>query len=203
MSDSDECYTPREWIVRVRAVLGTIDLDPASCEAANEVVRAKRFYKFQGLRRRWKGRVFLNPPYSDPGPWVHELIKQYDARDVPEAITLLNSRSSSRWFKALAVRFWRCEPDQRIRFYGPATTPGQTGRLDQVFFYLGTNLELFRATFGDGGRLTPPSVTLAVTRACAVCTRPLNGRRADSETCGDACRQRLCRSRRSTHGGAS
>ena len=43
-SISNDWYTPDKYIESVREVLGDIDLDPASCEEANEVVKAKVFY---------------------------------------------------------------------------------------------------------------------------------------------------------------
>jgi hypothetical protein len=39
----DEWFTPPECIAHARAVLGDIDLDPASCEIAQQVVRAQVF----------------------------------------------------------------------------------------------------------------------------------------------------------------
>ncbi len=57
-----------EILEDVRAVLGQIDLDPASCEFAQKRVKAKRYFTKQddGLQQRWFGNVFLNPPYQMP-----------------------------------------------------------------------------------------------------------------------------------------
>jgi hypothetical protein len=43
-SASAEWFTPACYIEAVRAVLGTIDLDPASCEEANRIVGATRYH---------------------------------------------------------------------------------------------------------------------------------------------------------------
>jgi len=45
-------------------VMGGIDLDPASCEAANRTVRAEKiFTKVEnGLFQEWRGRCWINPP---------------------------------------------------------------------------------------------------------------------------------------------
>ena len=58
--------TPREWIDRARAVLGGIDVNPASSELAQKTVNAQEYFDKErnGLRQVWRGRVWLNPPYS-------------------------------------------------------------------------------------------------------------------------------------------
>jgi hypothetical protein len=63
-----ESFTPPEYVEAARKVMGSIDLDPASCEVAQITVKAKRYYTKEnnGLDKHWKGNIFLNPPYSHP-----------------------------------------------------------------------------------------------------------------------------------------
>jgi hypothetical protein len=63
-SESNSHYTPAAIVERARLVLRTIDLDPATCEEANRVVRAAAIYTASddGFTKPWGGAVFLNPP---------------------------------------------------------------------------------------------------------------------------------------------
>ena|SRR5665647_815629 len=64
-SGNNEWYTPESYIRAATAVMGEIDLDPASTEIANSVVLAKQIYTSadDGLNKNWSGKVWLNPPY--------------------------------------------------------------------------------------------------------------------------------------------
>lgn len=64
-SGNNEWYTPLPYVEAARAVMGTIDIDPASSDKANETVQAEHYYTIadNGLVRPWYGRVWLNPPY--------------------------------------------------------------------------------------------------------------------------------------------
>ena len=63
---SSEHYTDKRMVEDARFILDGIDLDPASCEFANEWIKADKIYtkKQDGLKQIWRGDVFLNPPGS-------------------------------------------------------------------------------------------------------------------------------------------
>ena len=77
--DSPEWYTPSPFVEAARAVMGGIDLDPASHEEANQTVKAARFFTEQddGLQQPWEGRVFLNPPGGLVGPFWRKLMREW------------------------------------------------------------------------------------------------------------------------------
>ncbi len=101
-SASVEWYTPKEIVSAARDVLGGIDLDPSSCEAANATVQATTYYTVEddGLTKSWRGKVFLNPPYGGhAGVFVAKLIDAHTRGDVPAAIVVLSDHAVSNvWF---------------------------------------------------------------------------------------------------------
>jgi hypothetical protein len=63
--DSDSWYTPAPIVEAARDAMGGIELDPASHEEANLIVKAERYFTEQdnGLIQSWACRsLFLNPP---------------------------------------------------------------------------------------------------------------------------------------------
>lgn len=51
-SVTQEWFTPKIYIEAVHEVLGSIDLDPASCLQAQRTVRALKFYTLVKLERK-------------------------------------------------------------------------------------------------------------------------------------------------------
>jgi hypothetical protein len=146
-SGDNEWYTPSSIITSALAVMGKVDLDPASSEIANKVVKARVFYNISddGLSKLWKGKVWMNPPYAQPlaSLFCKKLIYHFKEGDVPEATALLNNATETKWFQELASAASAiCFPKGRIRYWHPdkkTSTPLQ----GQAVFYFGSNIEVF------------------------------------------------------------
>ena len=157
-SKNNEWYTPSKYIKSVRELLGRIDLDPASCEAANKNVMAANIYTKDddGFNMDWPGKVFLNPPYgfgkdniSNQNLWSRKLIEQYKKGITKEAILLVNAVPSNKWFQPL-WEFPICFTDHRIRFYNDDTEAGQPTH-SNCFVYLGNRVNTFYELFSEFG----------------------------------------------------
>ena len=116
---SDEWYTPKEII----DALGPFDLDPCSPEHRLWDTAKRHYTKAQnGLSLPWEGRVWLNPPYSQP------LLKMFVEKmaEHNRGIALLYNRCDNNMFrdiifpKAKAMMFI----SHRVRFYQPDGTRG-------------------------------------------------------------------------------
>lgn len=136
----DEAFTDPRVVAAARAALGGIDLDWASCLQAQGVVQAAQWCgrdhpdpAFRdGLAVPWTGRVWLNPPFSDPLPWVRRLIATHAAGAVLAAVLLVRGDPSTAYsqllrpvaaascWPALRLQFWPCAPP------GPASAACQT-----------------------------------------------------------------------------
>lgn len=153
----NEWYTPKEYIEVARAFLGEIDLDPASSEFAQKTVQAGKFYTINddGLNQRWIGRVYCNPPYSQPHikHFSFKLVSDFINGDITEAIMLTHNYTDTEWFHHLAGACTAiCFTRGRIAFLDPngkkaAPTQGQ------AFFYFGptSKIQDFKNHFGKYG----------------------------------------------------
>lgn len=158
-SGENEWYTPPEIIEAASDVMGSIDLDPASCETAQSNVKAKRFYTADddGLSKKWTGNVWLNPPYSK------DLIGQFAAKVVAEssrfeqAIVLVNNATDTAWFHELAsVASAICFLRGRVKFLDRTGKPANTPVQGQAVLYVGRNVEHFRSRFSAFGLVVLP-----------------------------------------------
>lgn len=159
-SGNNEWYTPSEYIEAARAVMGGIDLDPASSEIANAVVGAATYYTAEdnGLEYPWFGCVWMNPPYASElvGEFADKMAWEYRQGNVTEAIVLINNATETRWFRTLidaasAVAF----PSSRVKFWKPDGDLGAPLQ-GQAIIYLGNAPGVFLSefrTFGWGAML--------------------------------------------------
>jgi hypothetical protein len=140
--------------------MGGIDLDPASCDLAQRTVQAARYYTIadSGLVHEWHGRVWLNPPFSQPaiGRFVSKLIQERDAGRVTAAILLTNAACDTAWFHAAASACDAiCFTLRRLRFYRPNGDAGHP-QLGQALFYFGREWNGFAARFAEFGFIALP-----------------------------------------------
>ena len=148
-SGENEWYTPAEYIESARAVMGSIDTDPASSEIANATVNAYQFYtkNDDGLTKEWRGNVWMNPPYAQPliSQFSQAISKKFTDGEITEAIVLVNNATETVWFQLMAEHASAvCFPKSRIRFLDPNGKPGAPLQ-GQAILYFGK----FQIAFSD------------------------------------------------------
>lgn len=147
----NEWYTPERYIELAREVMGSIDLDPASCEQAQERVAAAGYFdeKENGLLREWAGRVWLNPPYAQPliQHFVEKLVVEVEAQRVDQAVLLTHNYTDTEWFHIAANSSDAiCFTRGRIQFESPEGKKAQPTQ-GQAFFYFGADVKNFAKIF--------------------------------------------------------
>ena len=152
-SGENEWYTPLKIIEAAKTVLGGIDLDPASSETANEIVKARTIFTIEtdGLTKNWFGKVWINPPYSQPE------ISSFSEKIVSEVINyescivLVNNATETKWFQNIAsIASAFCFPVGRIKFWNPEKTTAAPLQ-GQTIIYIGKEVKLFKNEFSPFG----------------------------------------------------
>lgn len=141
-SETFEHGTPPAIVEAAHAVMGGIDLDPASCEKANHYVEAVEFFNQEdnGFRQTWHGRVFLNPPGGlmelATGRPVYIKTKKRESCSVTGACGLKPGHkhenvgsSAGAWWRKLAQEYVAWHVEQAI-FIGFSLEILQTTQVD-------------------------------------------------------------------------
>jgi hypothetical protein len=125
--------------------LGTFDLDPCACPGQSKMSRtAVKMIAppSDGLSVKWKGRVWLNPPYGDSlTPWIKRLAEHGNGIALVPARTEVESWFWPYvWEAADAVLFIR----GRLYFYRPDGTKakGNAGHGSVLVAYGQENTEI-------------------------------------------------------------
>lgn len=163
---SNEWYTPAKYIEAAREVMGSIDLDPASCALANETVKAARYFTIDddGLSKAWDAKtLWLNPPFGrENAPptgygggksimalFVAKLLCEYETENIEQATLLVSAKPDTAWFAPL----WEypiCFATHRVLFDRPGST--REGHFfGTAFVYLGPNESKFIEVFSQFG----------------------------------------------------
>lgn len=119
-SKSEEHETPEGFFNFLNWAYGPFDLDPA---ATAENTKGKAFFTKEddGLRQRWFGRVYVNPPYGrNIGQWIGKAIAESVRDEVEQVVMLLPARTDTVWFHELVVPY-----AQRIIFIRGRLTFGR------------------------------------------------------------------------------
>lgn len=115
---SDEWETPSEVVEPLAQEFGPFDLDPCARE---ENAKAPFYWSREddGLQQEWAGKVWLNPPYSDPAPWLAKAVEEIDAGRASVVVALLPAATDTAWFHDLVVPYATIRYRRgRIKFLG-------------------------------------------------------------------------------------
>lgn len=155
-----DLYTPPELVAPALAVLGGIDLDPASDHSGRSRIPAAACFTLaeDGLAQPWPGRVWLFPPQDGRmAAWVAKLIHEHRYGRTMAALLYTRLDARSPWWGHLASEASICFVAGALRALKEDGTPLPRSRLAAVLAYLGPDRERFRAVAGGLGAVMEPA----------------------------------------------
>jgi hypothetical protein len=125
---NDEIGTPEALVNLLHEALDTdlFSLDPASGAQPVRIAEEQFTKDDNGLQTSWAvsgSSVYLNPPYSDPTPWLRRLTHFVDPEDDAKldfGVVVLKADTSTDYFQQYVTQAEAlCFPDRRLTFYEP------------------------------------------------------------------------------------
>lgn len=151
-----EWYTPLIYIEAARQVMGSIMVDPASSDIANEIVKADLWYTKEddGLKQPWAGTVWMNPPYSQPlvQEFCDLFVEKIETGEITEGCVLVNNATETVFFQNM-LKHCRavCFIEGRIQFIDENGDAKGAPLQGQAVLYFGTNYASFESVFSNFG----------------------------------------------------
>lgn len=178
-SGACEYFSPQPIIKAARAVMGGIDLDPASSAQANKRIGASRFFGlqfegswFDGMAEKWSGRVWMNHPFGRAekacslschkehehhdrdwhgnAAWINKLVSEFESGRVTGACCITYACTSEAWFRPL-LQCVQCFLVPRTNYLLPDGTVKKGVTKGSVVTYFGSDPDKFAAAFADLG----------------------------------------------------
>jgi len=159
-SGAVEYYTPVPIIEAARRTMGRIGFDPASCELANQTVKATRYFTVadNGLARDWiADTLWMNHPFSRQynAAWIRKLIHEYKSERTQQACCITFASTSEAWFRPLFA-YPQCYLTPRTNYIGTDGRPVRGVSKGSVVTYMGPNVDSFAREFSQLGNIMVP-----------------------------------------------
>ncbi len=98
-AQGDGWGTPLDLYMRLNSIFGPFLTDP--CTTKDNPLGTTCWYYLpdrDGLKGVWAGRVFMNPPYSKPRPWLEKAIDEVKIGNATSVLGLIKCDPSTKWW---------------------------------------------------------------------------------------------------------
>lgn len=153
-----EWNTPPKFIEAAKQLMGSIDIDPASNEKAQEIIKAEKYYTQEnnGLDKEWKGNVWMNPPYSQPliKEFCFKLIEKIESKEINQACVLINNATETEFVQEmLKICKAVCFIKGRVKFIDMEGKESGSPLQGQFIIYFGNESAKFKKVFSQFGEI--------------------------------------------------
>jgi len=152
----NEWYTPPDYVEAARLTMDKIDVDPASSDLANQIIKADKYFtiKEDGLKQEWHGNIWMNPPYSQPliAKFCDLLVDKYLKKEIKQACVLVNNATETNFYqRMLRTCDAVCFIKGRIKFIDKNGNASGAPLQGQTILYFGEYFEAFSENFSYFG----------------------------------------------------